>query len=166
MFLGNHSVLHIMGTKTRLYAGIICNSTLHFETSYARQTSWLSFFGTPNSVRKDDTFNHAVSINLVTSFGSKLKPLPSRRHQKDILEPKHGVLRSIFIRKSKENELVNERICIALVFNISNQLYGSDTMSTYKMAHELSKPIADYPVQLHSDFLDAQSTFEAKRKLT
>lgn len=74
MFLREHCVLHIMDTKTRFSADVICNDTSLSNAIYVLQTGWLTPFWTPASIRADDFINHTESIDFVKSIGSQFEP--------------------------------------------------------------------------------------------
>lgn len=83
-----------------------------------------------------------------------------------MLESKHGVLRSIFLRLRSADESFDKRVHVAMTFGISNQLYGSDVMSAYELSYGFTEPILHHPLPLPNNLLDAQDLLEAKRKLT
>lgn len=165
MYLGNHCVLHVMDSKARLSAGIICDDTSLSHAIYALQSGWLTPLWTPKSIRGDDAFNHTQFIEFVKAIGSNFEPIPPRCHSKNVLESRHGILRPIFLRLRQGDGAVNERVHISMASDVSNQLYGSYIMSAYELAHGFLKPLSDYPTQLPDELLQAHNTLEAKWKL-
>lgn len=53
-----------------------------------------------------------------------------------------------------------------MAFDISNQIYCSDTMSASELAHGFTKLLIDYPTPLPPDLLESQESLEAKPKVT
>lgn len=166
MYLGLNCFLHIMDTKTHLSAGIIYKDTSLNYAGYALQVGWLTPFWTSDAIYGDSAFNHDPFISFAASIGSRFEAIPPRRHSKNALESKHTTLRSIYIRLNNADEKTDERTHIAMSFDISNQLYGSDLMSAYELAHGFSKPLLNQPTILPQNLYDAHDELEPKRKLT
>lgn len=59
-------------------------------------------------------------VDFAVTIGSKFEPISPRHHQKNVLESKHGILRSIFIRLSNDDNLLDEEVRITLTIDISN----------------------------------------------
>lgn len=74
--------MHIMDTKTRLSAGVICEDTSMVNAVYTLQIGWLTPFWTHGAIRGDDVFNLGVFTEYVKTIGSKFGPVPPHRHQK------------------------------------------------------------------------------------
>lgn len=159
-------MFHIMDSKTRLSAGVVVDDTSLTNALYALQIGWLTPFWTPDAIRGDQAFNHELFTKFAASIGSNFEPIPPRRHNKNVLESKHGILRSIFIRLCNADDQLDERVAIAMAFDVSNQLYGSDVMSAYELAHGFTKPLTDHPMLLPADLYEVHCSLEAKRKLT
>lgn len=106
MFPSEHCVLHIMDTKTRLSAGVICADTLLSNAIYALQIGWLTPFWIPASIRAGDGFNHTKFIYFVKSIGSQFEPILPRHHNKNVLDSKHSILRLVFIPLSQEKPVL------------------------------------------------------------
>lgn len=49
-------------------------------------------------VREDQAINNHEFTTFLNSIASEFGPIPSRRRQKNVLESKHGIIRSIYIR--------------------------------------------------------------------
>lgn len=92
--------------------------------------------------------------------------VPPRRHILNLLESKHGITRSIFLKLSAaEPESKQELLAICAVA-ISNDHYGNDVMSSFELAKGSTKPVADGSVKLISgDFIDAEERLQSKRKM-
>lgn len=133
---------------------------------YAVQIGWITSFWVPGVIRGDNAFKYNEFVDFANNIGSKFEAIQLRRHQKNVLELKHKVLRSIFIRLSNDDIIIDEKVRIALTFDISNQLYGSDVMSAYEMARGFTKPIAEHPTKLPDELYQTQNVLNAKRKLT
>lgn len=83
-----------------------------------------------------------------------------------MLESKHGVIRSIFSRILNEDES-NSTLAALQAVRISNDLYGSDILSSFEMAKGFSRAIFDGTVTtIPSDLVDAKLQLDARGKLT
>lgn len=61
----------------------------------------------------------------------KFNPVPPRWHSRNPIESRHGIIRSIYLKpQTKSLEGSTELHAIRAV-NISNDLYGSDVMSSF-----------------------------------
>lgn len=97
--------------------------------------------------------------------------MPPRRHNKNILESKHGVIREIFLRLKNENSnaaYTTDFLLVQQSFRISNDLYGNDELSAHELAKGYTRPViaGTYPVLVPRELIEAQKTLASKRKLT
>lgn len=166
LFLDDLCIFHIMDSRTRYSAGLVCPDTTLKNSVFASTTTWLSPFWSPSSVRGDQAFNHTEFTNFISSIGATFGPIPPRRHQKNVIESKHGIIRSIFIRLKADKPDMDASTLVQQSFLISNNLYGSDIMSAYEMAHGFPRPLNGIVHEIDDEIIDAQNTLEAKRKLT
>lgn len=155
-----------MDSKTRYSAGLVCADTSLKKSNFSFTTTWLSPFWSSINVRGDQAFNHTEFKNFITSIGATFGPIPPRRHQKNVIESKHGIIRSIFIRLKADQPDADAATLAQKSIFISNNLYGSDIMSAYEMAHGFTRPLNGSVQKIGDDIIDAQNTLEAKRKLT
>lgn len=73
--------------------------------------------------------------------GINFLSVPSRGHHKNILKPKHGIIRPIFLILvySSPNEV---RVILALrAVSISNDLNGSEFLSSFDISKGYTKPL-------------------------
>lgn len=77
------------------------------------------------------------------------------------------MIRSIFLRLLSEFS-INARLCALQAVRISNDLYGSDVLSSFEMAKGFTRPSRAWSSALKVDqgIIDAQLQLEAKRRLT
>lgn len=99
------------------------------------------------------------------SFGPKVDPITPRRHQKNVLESKHEILRPIFLRQKAADASVCKRVHIETAFDVSNQLYGFDVTSAYELSHIFTNPLNIYPTLLSDDLYKAHEMLAVKCKL-
>ena len=87
---------------------------------------------------------------MLNTYGIKIRPVPPRRHHKNSIEPKNRTIRSIFLRIKNENPKISDELASVRSIRISNDLYGSDTLSSFEMARGFTKPIHEgcKPIQL------------------
>lgn len=66
----------------------------------------------------------------------------ARRHNKTILDSKHGILQDIYLRLKSESPNTDSKLLAARMFHISNDLYGNDVLSSYELAPRHTRPIS------------------------
>lgn len=119
------------------------------------------------NVRSDLAFKNETFVSFLNEIGAKLQPVPPRRHYKNVLESKHCVIRSIYLQlRSAAPDFDKHLHCYQYVA-ISNELYGSDTVSAFELAKGFTKPVETDSVQriLPADVRYAHEELKAKRKL-
>lgn len=155
MFLDIHRLPHKMNAKTRFSAGILCDN-MELETfAHGITSCWTTPLGASKVLHRDDAFNHKAFTDFVTAIGSTFEPIPPRRHQKNVLESKHGVVRSIYLRLEESEPNMDTWILAVQSIDISNQLYGSNIMSAYEPGHGIPNPIAYQPLPIPDDIRHA-----------
>lgn len=128
IFLDDLCIFHIMDSKTRYSAGLVCADTSLKNAIYSFTTTWLSPFWSPINVKDDQAFIDTEFTNFITSIGATFGAIPPRRHQKNVIESKHGIIRSIFIRLKADQPDADAATLAQKSIFISNNLYGSDIM--------------------------------------
>lgn len=98
MYLDHCCTVHATDTKTRFSIGAMCNDTSMDAAIYAFQTRWFALFWTHESIKGNVTFDYSIFRNCVSATGERIEFISPRRHQKNVLEPKHGMLRSVYQR--------------------------------------------------------------------
>lgn len=78
-----------------------------------------------------------------------------RRHNENDLESK-TFIQSVFLRFLEPKTDIDDSIPITLAIGISNNIYGSDIMTTYEMPHGLSKSLNGVPTYIPNDVMDDQ----------
>lgn len=66
--------------------------------------------------------------------------MPPRRHEKNPIEPKHGLIRSIFLRLRLVDTSEHASILSLQAARISNNLYGNDLVSSFELAMGFTHP--------------------------
>ena len=102
-YLDETRLFHIMDGSTRYSSVSITPSTSMSESIIAFQSAWLNCHWIPEVVQADNAFDNAEFRAFIKTIGAKLQIVPPRRHQKNILEPKHGIVRSIYNRIKSAN---------------------------------------------------------------
>lgn len=98
---------------------------------------------------------------------STFKTILQRCHNKNVLEWKHGVIRSIFLRLMSDDD-DNKRLRALQAVRVSNDLCSSDILSDFEMAKGFTKQVdVSSPIlEVSQDLLDAPLQLQAKRKPT
>lgn len=172
MFLDQHCVMHIMDTASRYSVGAVVQDTSMREAILVFDAHWLTPFWTPLTVAYDRAFKNSIFAEYLRQQDIEARPLPPRRHNKNVLESKHKIIRDVFIRLKEESTVERKEWETSLItqqaIRISNDLYGSDVLSAQELAKGYARPIQNevIPKQLPQELVDAHQTLLAKRKLT
>ena len=95
---------------------------------YSFELIWLSQFWSPSYIQSDFAFHNQLCGKLLEIKDIIMRPVPPRRHCKNPLEPRHGTIRSIFLRLKSADTTTSDAIQAIRAVRISNDLYGSDTV--------------------------------------
>jgi len=166
--LGNMRVFHLMDSVTRYSAGAVVKDTSMISAIEVMEGHWISQFWEPEEVQFDQAFNNDPFKEYLKMYGIYPRPVPARRHNKNVIESKHKIIRDIFLKLSfgKPEELGG--LFAQQAIRITNDLYGNDVMSANELAKGYTRPI-EAGVSLKSlpeEIVRAHDTLMAKRKLT
>lgn len=130
------------------------------------ESKWLSEFWPPTEVQGDMAFHNPEFTKYLTVYDIRFRSVPPRRHNKNVLESKHRILRDIYLRLKSENPTQDPRLLVAKMFRISNDLYGNNVASAHELAKGYTRPVTnDYPRFLPQEIRKAHNEILAKRKL-
>jgi len=171
LFLDDHKVFHAMCSSTRYSVGAEVPDTTIDKSIACLEAHWISQFWPPNEILYDPAFETQMFNDYVKLYDISTRPIPPRRHNKNVIESKHRIIRDIFLRLKVTNE---ERdlpskipILIQQALRISNDLYGNDAMSATELAKGYTRPIrnGETPVLVPEEIQTAHDVLIAKRKL-
>lgn len=171
LFLDSMPVFHIMDSTSRYSVGAVVESTGMEHAVEVFESLWLSPFWNPHVVLCDQAFNNEIFSSFLRVDDIELRPLPPRRHNKNVLESKHKVIRDIYIRikhhNSQTSSKVSPQTLVQQALRISNDLYGSDTMSANELAKGYTRPLicSQLPVSVPQEIVTAHQNLVARRKL-
>lgn len=89
-------------------------------------------FWSPTAVLGDPAYNNKKFFQYLLSLIIKFNPIQPRRHNKNVLYSKHGVIGSIFLRMKRDDATCPKLASVQAV-RISNDLYGSGVPSAFEM---------------------------------
>jgi len=167
-FLDNLCIFHAMDAITRYSAGSCVPDTSMVHSILSFETLWISQFWIPSAILFDRAFKNTQFDDWMKNYGIDSNPIPPRRHNKNVLESKHRIIRDIFIRLKSANESnIQPEFLVQQSLRISNDLYGNDVVSAYELAKGFTRPILKGQgiMQIPVEIVDAQETLKAKRKL-
>ena len=99
-------------------------------------------------------------------MGIDFGPVPPRRHSKNPCEPKHRVIRDVYLRLISENPTFDKRLLMTTAIRISNDLYGNTLASAHELAKGYTRPVSgNKPIPLPDEIRCAHEELVAKRKL-
>lgn len=153
--LDSVTLLHAMDTATRYSAAFVVESTSLHEAVLGFESCWLSPFWPTTAVHVDSAFWKGSFLDMLKLYDIELRPVPPNRHQKNMLEARHGPIRSIFIRLCHANPTTSAKILAIRAVRVSNDLYGSDVVSAFEAAKGHTRPVlsTDSPVPLDPELL-------------
>ena len=165
--LGILCICHIMDATTRYSAGAVLNDTGMDAAIGFLDSHWISPFWVPESIKFDQAFANKVFNDFLSLHDINPRPIPARRHNKNVIESKHKIIRDILLRIAANNEAISDIIGAQQAIRISNDLYGNDTCSAHELSKRFTRPIVPgtLPKIVPQDLLIARETLMAKRKL-
>lgn len=115
-------------------------------------------------------FNNTELEKLAKLCGFDMGPFPSRRHNKNVIESKHQIIRDKFICLKDENMQHNDTTKFLLVHQarrISNDLYGNNLMPVQELSKRYSLLIfgGSFQISIPLQIQEAQRQPQAERKL-
>lgn len=169
LFLDSHALIHFMDTSTRLSHGTVVQTRSFAEAIEFFELVLVSQYGYSKSILADQAFNTDEFTEYANSVGMKLLPVPSRRHNKNVLESKHRVLLDIYTRIKENNSdtVCTDQMMIQQVFRVANNLYENDVVSAYELAKGYTLPLTGDRALLSvpTELIEAHNVLKAKRKL-
>lgn len=161
-------IFHAMDSYSRFSAALSVSSASLSDAIIAFESVWVSQFWPPSSVQGDLAFRHEVFQDYLSQYGTSFRPVPTRRHHKNVLESKHGVIRAIYLRLKSASPSSVPGLLAASAVRISNEMYGSETMSSFELAKGYTLPVDanGLPQVTPPELIQARDTLVAKRKLT
>lgn len=128
------------------------------------EQAWPTHFWLPVPVQGHQAFDNDKFRNMLHEHDIKFRPVPSRERHNIAFEPKHGVIRSIFIRLQSAGPDVDPSILASRSIRISNYSYGTDMLFSFELANGCSKPLvlSAPPSWILSELLSVRVTLIAK----
>ena len=157
-----------MDVATRFSTGSIVDSTSMKSAIFQIELTWISQFWPPTAIQADGAFVNDEFKAFLNQYGIEFRPVPPRRHCKNPIDPRHGVIRSIFLKLKHAEPDVSDELHAIRSVRMSNDLYGTDTLSAYEMAKGYTKPViaGQLPIAVDDELQKAHEELIAKRKLT
>lgn len=162
----NKDVLHMMDSQTRYSLGSLTKSTSMSDAILMLDSLWLSEFWPPDFVQGDKAFDNSGFKDYLAVYDVRFRPVPPRRHSKNVLESTHRIIRDIYLRLKSASTSEDPRLLVSKMFRISNDLYGNNIASAHELAKGYTRPVTlDMPLLLPPELRNAQAELSAKRKL-
>jgi len=140
-YLESVRLMHCMDIVTRFSAAFVVTSSSMDDAVFAYESCWLSQFWQPSAILGDKAFAHGSFKSYLESCEIRFKCVPPRRHSKNPLERKHGIIRSIFLKLQTASTDTQPELLALRAVEISKDLYGNDVMSSSEMAKGYTKPV-------------------------
>lgn len=168
LHLGNMRVFHLMDAATRYSAGAVVQDTSMVLAIEVMEGHWISQFWEPEEVQFDQAFDNTPFKDYLKMYGINPRPVPARRHNKNVIESKHKIMRDIFLKLSFEKPEELGALFVQQAIRITNDLYGNDIMSSNELAKGYTRPVESGMSlnYLPKEIVEAHDALVAKRKLT
>eukprot|EP00171_Calliarthron_tuberculosum_P017605 IDg17605t1 len=98
--------------------GVVPDTSMNFAIE-AIESQWISPFWAPEIVLFDLAFNNTNFKKYLSSYSIEPRPIPPRRHNKNVLESKHRVIRDVYLRLKAEHEDCSSELSNLLVQMLS-----------------------------------------------
>lgn len=157
-----------MESYSRFSVALPVETTALSQSVIAFETLWMSPFWPSFAVQGDLAFLHPAFTTFLDDYNTLFRPIPPARHYKNLLDPKHGVIRSVYLRlKSAAPDLFPSLFALSAV-RISDELYGSNILSSFEIAKGYSKPIYHSFLLQYTPgkLVNVSNGLKTKRKLT
>jgi len=161
LYLCENIVFHAMKATVRYSAGgsVPDTSVKHAIVSF--ETHWVAPFWHPGTVIFDPAFNNSIFTSYLRKCDIELRSLPPRRHNRNVFESKHRIIRDICLRlKSSSNGDPPEELLIQKPFVY--QMICTGTTSRLHMS--LQKATRDRLFQVHPQSKSQLSLLRHTRK--
>ena len=122
--LGDRRLCHIMCSSTRYSVVCVAPDTSMDSAMNALESHWISQFWVPKAVLFDQAFANEKFLSYLELHGIEPRSIPSRRHNKNVLEPKHRVIRDVFLRlrSGDSKQFGSQMTCMVTMFALRMNL--------------------------------------------
>lgn len=118
-----------MDSNSRFNSVYLVPDSSVVSATVAFETTWIVHFWPPLAVQGGQNFDNSEFMAFLNTYGTKIRPVPARKHKKNRLQPKNVFIRSIFIYVKEACLNVSISLLDLSAVTISNDLYRSDEMS-------------------------------------
>eukprot|EP00171_Calliarthron_tuberculosum_P018762 IDg18762t1 len=164
-------VFFINGFKIKILCWSNCESTAMTHAIEVFESTWMSELLVPKVVAFDQAFASELFLSFLDKYGIEKRSISARRHNKNVIELKHRVIRDVYLRLKEDSEddlTVSKTVLVQQALRITNNLYGNDVASVYKLAKGFTRPIEnrDYQSTIPKELVKAHASLNARRKLS
>ena len=93
---GNLRICHIIDSKTRYSAGAVVNDTGMEVAIGVLDSHWISPVWAHDSIQFDQAYANKEFNDFLSLHRINPRPIPARRHNKNVIESKRKMIRDIF----------------------------------------------------------------------
>lgn len=171
MNLDDNLVFHIMDSTSRYSVRDVVDTVSMWNAIPLFEALWVSSFWTPKSVLFDPAFEKFGFTNNLKSLGIEARPIPPRRHNKYVLEPKQRTIREVYLGLKAEAQpdcTQAERVLMQRAIKTSNDLNWTDVCSAQELAEGYTRAVKEdsFPENVPTEILEAHDKLIARRKLS
>lgn len=107
-------------------------------------------------------------MSILKSYDIQLRFVPPNRHHKNILEPRHSPIRSIFILLCNLEHDTSPQILEIRAVRMSKDLCGCNVLTAFEAAKGFTRPInsSNFVEPIDDSLREAHAHLVARRKFT
>lgn len=92
LHLNEMRVFHMMDASTRYSVGSVVQDTSMNSAILLFESLWISAFWEPKAAQFDQAFDNSIFTTYLEKHNIEARPIPARRHNKNVLESKHKII--------------------------------------------------------------------------
>lgn len=100
--LEGNRVFHIMDLESGYSTGDVVDTMSMSDEIYLFESLWITQFWTPKTVLHDPAFENTEFTEFLNAQDIEHRPIPRRRHYKNVIESKQHIIRDIYLRLKHE----------------------------------------------------------------
>lgn len=127
-------LFHNMDHYSRYSAAQQVSTTSLAEGNFVFENLWVAQLWFSKEVRGGPASRFYIFTAFLALYNIASAPVPPRRHFKKFIETKHNISKVIYFRLINAAPNCDFKLRALPAYRISNEIYGSDTLSTYEIA--------------------------------
>lgn len=166
-YLGSICLFHAMDHTSRYSAACVVSDASNEHAVASFQSCWVNQFWMLNSMRADKAFCFGKFEKFCQDQDIKEDPRPAKRHSKNVIESKHGLIRSVFLNPVSASPHAPKEQLALQALSISNDLNHLNIMSAFELVKGFTRPVDVNRVHAVPDeIINAELKLSERRKMS